>query len=90
MTDTTHEAEQVLIDIYRRMSVSDKWRLLNELYDTGRLLHEAGFRQRRPDATPADVVDDWMKLTLDQDVYRQVREKIDETAHVDDILTDYR
>ncbi|HEV3024609.1 MAG TPA: hypothetical protein VGX76_19170, partial [Pirellulales bacterium] len=44
------------------------------LYRTGRLLYEAGLRQRSPGATEADVVDDWMKLTLDAETYRQVRE----------------
>ncbi|HVC94872.1 MAG TPA: hypothetical protein VND64_14340 [Pirellulales bacterium] len=73
MTDTTAEAERILIDIYRRMSVSDKWRQLGELYRTARLLHEAGFRQRRPDATAQDVVHDWLELTLEPELLRQLR-----------------
>jgi hypothetical protein len=70
----------VLIDVYRRMSISDKWRQLGELYRTSRLLHEAGFRQRCPGATEAEVVDYWMKLTLDAETYRQVPKDIDGAA----------
>ena len=77
MTDTTPEAERILIDVYRRMSVSDKWLQLGELYRTGRLLHEAGFRLRCPEATAADVVNDWMELTLEPELLRQLRETID-------------
>lgn len=75
--DTTSEAQRVLIDIYRNMSMEDKWRRLQSLYRTGRDLHEMGYRQCRPDATPADVVDDWMRLTLDPELYREVRKSID-------------
>jgi hypothetical protein len=77
ISDTTPEAERVLIDIHRRMSVADKWKRLEDLYRTGRQLHEMGFRQRRPHATPEEVVDDWMRLTLDPELYRHVRESID-------------
>jgi hypothetical protein len=76
MNDTNREAELVLIEICRNMSMQDKWRRLQSLYRTGRTLHEMGFRQRRPDATPQEVVDDWMKLTLEPDVYRKVRESV--------------
>lgn len=78
INDTTPEAERVLIDIFRRMSIGDKSRRLDGLYRTGRALHEAGFRQRCPNATPEDVVDDWMKLTLEPDLYRKVREWMDD------------
>ena len=77
INDTTSEAQRVLIDICRNMSMGDKWRRLQSLYRTGRDLHEMGFRQRRPDATPAEVVDDWMRLTLDPELYREVRKSID-------------
>ena len=77
MNDTSQEAEQVLVEICRNMSIEDKWRRLQSLYRTGRTLHEMGFRLRHPNATHEDVVDDWMKLTLEPNVYCQVRESID-------------
>lgn len=77
ISDTAPEAERVVFEIYRNMSMQDRWRRLQNLYRTGRNLHEMGFRQRRPDATPEEVVDDWMRLTLEPELYREVRKSID-------------
>jgi hypothetical protein len=77
ISDTTPEAERVLIDIYRNMSMQDKWQRLQSLYRAGRDLHEMGDRQRHPDATREEIVDDWMRLTLDPELYREVRSSID-------------
>lgn len=77
INDTAAEAEHLLIAIFRDMSIEDKWRRLQSLYRTGRDLHEMGYRQRRPDATPQEVVDDWMRLTLDPQLYREIRNSID-------------
>ena len=74
LSDTAPEAERVLIDVYRKMSFDDKWRQIAELYRTARLLHEAGFRQRRPDAPDDDLLDDWMELTIEPDLLRSIRE----------------
>ena len=77
INDTTPEAERVLIEICRNMSMQDKWRRLQSLYRTGRDLHETGYRHRHPDATPEEVVDDCMRLTLEPALYRDVRNSID-------------
>lgn len=77
INDTTPDAERVLNDVLRRMSIGDKSRRLEDLYQTGRVLHEAGFRQRSPNATAQAVVDDWMRLTLEPELYRKVREWMD-------------
>lgn len=73
INDTTPEAESVLIAIYRDMSIEDKWRRLQSLYRTGRDLHEMGYRKRHPEATPPEIVDDWMRLTLGPELYHEVR-----------------
>jgi hypothetical protein len=67
----------VLIDIYRRMSIADKWRTINDLYRTGRLLHAAGYRQRSGDASATDVVNDWMEFTLEPNLLRKLRQTPD-------------
>jgi hypothetical protein len=54
INDTSPEAERVLIAIFRNMSMQDKWRQLQSLYRAGRDLHEMGYRQRRPDASPEE------------------------------------
>jgi hypothetical protein len=48
INDTTPEAERVLIEVFRRMSIGDKSRRLDDLYRTGRALHEAGFASAVP------------------------------------------
>lgn len=77
VNDTSPEAERVQITIYRNMSMEGKWRTLQSLYRTGRELHEMGYRQRHPDATPEELVDDWMRLTLGPEIYCEVRKSID-------------
>ena len=77
MNDTTPEAERVLVEICRKMPMQDKWQRLQSLYWTGRNLHEMGYRQRRPNATQEEIVDDWMRLTLEPQLYREVRASID-------------
>lgn len=74
LNDTAPEAERVLIDIYRKMSFDDKWRQIAGLYRTAKLLHEAGFRQRRPDASAAELLDDWMELTIEPELLQMLRE----------------
>lgn len=78
--DTTDEAQGVLIDIFRRMPIEQKWRQLGDLYRTARILHEAGVRQRNPSATDRDVVEDWLSLTLEPELLRALRESRNESA----------
>jgi hypothetical protein len=64
LSDTSPEAELVLRDVFRRMPLSRKWRLLGELYQTASALHAAGFRFRHPTATPHEIRQHKMILTL--------------------------
>jgi hypothetical protein len=64
LSDTSPEAERVLIECYRRMSPARKWHLLGDAYRYARVLHEAGLRQRTPGASEEDVRRDWMARTL--------------------------
>lgn len=77
MNDTSPEAELVLIEVYRRMSPADKWRTIGDLYGTARRLHATGFRQRHRDASAAEVVNDWMELTLEPELLRKLRAAAD-------------
>ncbi len=64
VTDTTAEAEGILTEIYRRMSPGKKWLLAGEAYRTARVLHAAGVRLRNPEATPRQVLEDWIHRVL--------------------------
>jgi hypothetical protein len=62
LSDTTPEAERVLAEAYRRMPAERKWHLMSDLVRQGRVFHEAGLRQRRPDLTPVEIRDDWVAV----------------------------
>lgn len=69
--DTTAEAWQIQHDIWRRMSVEEKVRMVCELSDTTRALAVAGARQRRPDATEAEIQAEVIRLMLGDELWRQ-------------------
>jgi hypothetical protein len=70
--DTSPEAEQVLREAYRRMPFAQKWRLMGEMYHTGKVLHAAGFRQRNPGATDEAVHEAWLIAALGEALAREV------------------
>ena len=72
--DTSPEAERVLIDIYRKMSVSQKWRRLGQIYRTAKILHATGVRSRKPGASAQEIRDDWVAVTLGESVLQTLKE----------------
>src|SRR3712207_4403225 len=64
ISDTAPEAERVLTEVYRRMTPAQKWRQLGQMYQDARALHAAGLRATRPDITPGEVTDDWIRRNL--------------------------
>jgi hypothetical protein len=63
MTDTSADADRVLLEIFRRMSPAEKWLQLGALYRCGRMLAEAGARRQNPAASADDVMNDWKNRT---------------------------
>jgi hypothetical protein len=72
--DTSPEADRVLTEIFRRMTIGQKWLLLGSLYRTAKTLHEAGVRARKPDATAQEIHASWLAVTLGEELARAVRE----------------
>src|SRR5713101_9357145 len=62
LTDTSRECEQVLIDVYRRMPLGQKWLMLGELFQDAKTLHAAGVRFRNPKATSEEIHSKWLEL----------------------------
>lgn len=77
LTDTSPEAEQVLARIFRDMPFDRKWRQMGELYRTAKVFHATGFLSRHPEATPREVHEDWMRVTLGDELWRTVKEAAD-------------
>jgi hypothetical protein len=64
MSDTSPEAERVLVEVFRRMTPEQKWLLLGRLYDDARALHAAGMRLRFPAITPTEITAAWIRTNL--------------------------
>lgn len=75
LTDTSPEAEEVLREVYRRMSFAQRWRTMGSLYQTARMLHAAGYRMRKPEATDEEIQDAWAVTVLGDSLAGQVRRK---------------
>ena len=71
--DTSPEADRVLTQIFRKMTVDQKWLLLGKLYRSAKLLHEAGVRDRNPTASAADVREAWLETTLGKEPLEEIR-----------------
>jgi hypothetical protein len=71
-TDTTSEAEQVLLDIYRRMPPAVKFERIFSAYELGKLLAMAGLRLMHPDATEKQIWFLWAKRHLGEKLFNEV------------------
>jgi hypothetical protein len=74
LSDTSPEAERVLMDVFRRMPPGQKWLQLGKTYRDGRALHAAGFRYRHPSATRRQIHEDWMRVHLGFTLLDKIRE----------------
>jgi len=67
--DTTKSAQQVLINIYRKMPVKDKASRIFDACQTGKILAMAGLRQLHPEATEKQIWKLWAKNHLGQKLF---------------------
>jgi hypothetical protein len=74
LNDTSADAERVLIESYRRMSMVEKWRQMGEIFSTAKSLHAAGVRFRNPDASDEEVHEAWLRQVLGPDLVRTIQE----------------
>ncbi len=74
ITDTSPEAERVLIEACRNMTPARKWRQMGEIYQRARALHAAGVKLRNPQASAQDILEAWMVANLGESLSCVVRE----------------
>jgi hypothetical protein len=72
ITDTSPEAEKVLIDILRNMSPEQKGALISGMFQMGRDLAFAGLRDRHPNATDEQIRLLYAKERLGDQLFGQV------------------
>ena len=70
--DTSPQARQVQIDLYRQMSPARKIELVFGAYRTGQLLSIAGIRMQYPSAGEDELWHIWAKRHLGEDLYNNV------------------
>ncbi len=64
LSDTTPEAEAVLIELLRRKSPADKFKMVNQLNASLRTVMLSGLRQRHPNAPAIEIKQRYTKLLL--------------------------
>jgi len=72
ITDTSPEAQEVLIRLYRQMPVEKKLRLVFDAYETGRQLAMAGLRQRHQQASDQEIWRLWARQHLGEELFDAV------------------
>ena len=78
--DTSPDAEEVLLEIYRQMTPGRKWQLLDGLYRMARQFHAAGVRMDNPNATDDEVLTEWFRATLDEPLFEELQKYRHERA----------
>jgi hypothetical protein len=71
--DTDADARKALVRVYQKMSAERKATRVGELRYMTKRLFEAGYKDRHPEATPDDLIDAWLRHTLDPDSFEKAR-----------------
>ena len=71
-TDTSPEARQVLIELYRKMPQVVKFIRIFEAYQTGKMLAMAGLRDCYPEASEKKIWYLWAKQHLGEKLFNEV------------------
>jgi hypothetical protein len=74
LDDTSPEADHIVTEIFRKMTISEKWRRLGAIYRTARILHATGVQLRKPGATHTEIQEDWIALTLGEGMIKLLKE----------------
>ena len=70
--DTSPDARQVLVDIYRQMPIPVKTMRIFEAYHTGKMLAMAGLRESHPQASEKQIWYLWAKQHLGEKLFNDV------------------
>lgn len=76
--DTSPEALRILAQVYRQMPMEQKAAIVDDLHLLTRQLFEQGFRSSHPEASDEALLDQYMRRTLPEKLYQQVRNHRDE------------
>ena len=72
VNDTSQNANEVLIGIYRKMSAEAKLLQIFDAYQTGKMLAFAGLKERYPRYSEKEIWKLWAKQHLGEQLYNKV------------------
>ncbi len=73
-SDTSPEAERVLVEVFRRMPAERKWLQLGQMFQDARHLHAIGVRLQTPGATERQIQESWLDINLGFKDRKAIRE----------------
>lgn len=80
LTDTPPEVEELQAAIYRALPERRRLALIDSMYRGGRELADAGLRLRKPDATPRECLENWVRLTVPPELVADALEVVVDSA----------
>jgi hypothetical protein len=72
ISDTTTQAREIQLELYRKMTPAKKIELIFDAYRTGQLLSMVGIRNQYPSASENEVWHIWAKRHLGEELYNKV------------------
>jgi hypothetical protein len=87
LSDTSPEAERVLVDVFRRMPAERKWLQLGQIFSDARYLHALGVRQQSPHASARQIQESWLRINQGFVILEAIREprSMDAMLNLDDV-----
>lgn len=76
LTDTPHEVAELQAAMYRALPEEHKLAIIDSMVRGGRELADLGLKLRKPDATPRDCLENWIRLTVPEPLVSQALETI--------------
>jgi hypothetical protein len=80
LTDTPNEIEELQAEIYRTLPECRRLALIDSMYRGGRELADAGLLLRKPDATPRECLENWVRMTVPPEMVTDALEVVVDSA----------
>lgn len=74
VTDTPNDVLELQAAMYRELPLDRKFAIIDSIYRGGRELADLGLKMRRPNATPRELLENWIRLTVPESLVQQALE----------------
>ena len=80
LTDTPDDVAELQAAMYRALPLERKLAIIDSMIRSGRELADIGLRLRKPDVTPRECLENWVRLTIPAALVDQALEVVVDTA----------